>query len=494
MNSSTSTIGRKTLGIKDQSFFEKMIVLGNRGTGKSSMIQNLKWQSNKSITSAKKTASIVSSLNSIGKDSININNAIDGIIVCNECKMKVNFEENNLIKDIQGFELSYNKEDIFYCLSYMCQCICILFDNKISFEYAKNTINALNTIVYPNFNIILIRTKIDILSKDDDQVNEEEIESLIKLINDTGTNPEEGRENNKNGANNNKASKITPKLTYIKLSNETKEGLLALKSAIFQAYNNRMIVQEPTAISNALFTNKYSIENTNKQSEKNNKNIIFDPNKPRIKYVKTKAFKRIMAPALDKGIEGYNVFKIILLGDTTVGKTAFFYRFLLNEFTNTFTSTIGINDSSKYIKIYDNTYKIQLWDTAGQERFKSIPKKYYEKADGIILLYDITKEESFNNTVKWIKDIYSAASESLVLYLVGNKADLNEQRKVKYEHGLKLAQDKNMKFVEVSCKWDLNVSDVIYSIVFDMYKINNLEGNNNFSLNHSKITKNNHCC
>ena len=121
-----------------------------------------------------------------------------------------------------------------------------------------------------------------------------------------------------------------------------------------------------------------------------------------------------------------NIYKIILLGDTTVGKTSFYHRFFSNEFTPNFTSTIGINESSKIICIKNTIFKIQIWDTAGQERFRSIPKKYYSKADGIILIYDTTKDETFDNIALWTKDIDEGVDDddTLKMYLVGNKIDL----------------------------------------------------------------------
>ena len=194
-----------------------------------------------------------------------------------------------------------------------------------------------------------------------------------------------------------------------------------------------------------------------------------------------------------------NIYKIILLGDTTVGKTSFYHRFFLNEFTPNFTSTIGINESSKVICIKNTIFKIQIWDTAGQERFRSIPKKYYSKADGIILIYDTTKDETFDNIALWTKDIDEGVDDddTLKMYLVGNKIDLIGEKVISADNGRKVANEKGMKFVEVSCKWNLNINEVIYDILIDIYKENNggrISNSIYMKDNNTKDNDNKKCC
>ena len=187
-----------------------------------------------------------------------------------------------------------------------------------------------------------------------------------------------------------------------------------------------------------------------------------------------------------------------------VGKTSFLNQFFSKGFNQNLTSTIGINEYSKMIMYNDNCYKIQIWDTAGQERFESIPRQYYEKMEGVFLFYDITNEYSFDNMVKWLKDIYGTGNENLIIYILGNKVDLIDERKISYEMGKNFAQQKNIKFMEISCKLDLNISDVVYCMIYDILQIENDFKCDSFSLgdfvseNNNNINNNNlsdnKCC
>lgn len=183
--------------------------------------------------------------------------------------------------------------------------------------------------------------------------------------------------------------------------------------------------------------------------------------------------KNQVLPAPDNISEDeLNNFIIVLLGDSTVGKTSFFHRFFDGDFNANYASTIGMVDKTKVIQINHRCFKFQLWDTAGQERFRAIPSKYYDRANGIILLYDITKEETFLNIESWMRNINEKSSEFVKIFLVGNKADLSSGRVVSSERGKKFAQSKGISFCEVSCKWDLNISDVMYDMVYQIYQSN----------------------
>ena len=191
---------------------------------------------------------------------------------------------------------------------------------------------------------------------------------------------------------------------------------------------------------------------------------------------------------------------VILIGDSAVGKTCFLGRYLHNKFKEVFLSTMGIDKQVKIIKINDIIYKLSLWDTAGQERYRSLPKKYYQNADGIFLFYDVTNINSYNNISYWIKNIkdFSGADKKLTLFLIGNKIDLPD-RVVKREEAEKLANSLGMKYYEVSCKINLNINEVISRMIMECHmNLNNI--NDCFTLSKSSTynskerNDNNECC
>lgn len=176
----------------------------------------------------------------------------------------------------------------------------------------------------------------------------------------------------------------------------------------------------------------------------------------------------------------------ILLGDSTVGKTCFLNRYFKNQFTEAFLATIGVDKEIKHIKIRKDTYKMQLWDTAGQERFKmNLPKKYYQNADAVLLIFDVTNEETFKNVSNWMRDAKENSGKSgddLTIYLIGNKIDL-PGRVIKREEAQATAKSLGLKYFEVSCKINMNITEVISSLILDSYmKVNNIT-TNIFNLN-----------
>ena len=171
--------------------------------------------------------------------------------------------------------------------------------------------------------------------------------------------------------------------------------------------------------------------------------------------------------------------RVVLLGDSSVGKTAFLNRYFKHMFNENFLSTIGIDDETTYIKVKDELYKLTVWDTAGQERFRALPKKYYQNADGILLLFDVTNMDSFSNVQNWMKDIKDNTtkptndendSNSISIFLLGNKIDMNdESRVVTKEVAEKEAKQLGMKYYEVSCKLNLNISEVMAQMIVECY-------------------------
>jgi len=123
------------------------------------------------------------------------------------------------------------------------------------------------------------------------------------------------------------------------------------------------------------------------------------------------------------------LFKLVLIGDSGVGKSCLLLRFADDSFTDSYISTIGVDFRFRTVTIDNKTVKLQIWDTAGQERFRTITSAYYRGAHGIIMVYDVTNYESFEHVEEWLNEVNKHASESTLKLLVGNKADLQEGKK-----------------------------------------------------------------
>ncbi len=171
---------------------------------------------------------------------------------------------------------------------------------------------------------------------------------------------------------------------------------------------------------------------------------------------------------------------LILLGDSTVGKTSFIERYFKNYFGNCLT-TIGVDSQIKIIKINNELHKLFIWDTAGQEKYRSLPKKYYKNADGILLLFDVTKQESFNNVSNWIKEINDNSNQNnqnLNIILIGNKIDM-DNRIISKENAEIKSKNLNIKYFEASCKYNINIFEVVSEIVIDCYNKKKMNENIN---------------
>ena len=171
--------------------------------------------------------------------------------------------------------------------------------------------------------------------------------------------------------------------------------------------------------------------------------------------------------------------KIMLLGESQIGKTSFIQRYVKNNFNLSYITTVGIDFQLKQIKMNNKSIKLQIWDTAGQERFKNITKSYFHSSDGFIVGYDITSRLSFTNVSTWLKEINENAPEEIQKILIGNKCDLNE-REVTTEEGQKLAEENGMKFFETSAKNDINVKETFEAITKDILDVQyKVEGDGN---------------
>jgi len=151
------------------------------------------------------------------------------------------------------------------------------------------------------------------------------------------------------------------------------------------------------------------------------------------------------------------LFKLLLIGDSGVGKTCILFRFSEDAFNTTFISTIGIDFKIKTIELRGKKIKLQIWDTAGQERFHTITTSYYRGAMGIMLVYDITNAKSFDNIAKWLRNIDEHANEDVERMILGNKCDMDDKRVISKERGESIAREHSVRFLETSAKTNINV-------------------------------------
>ena len=151
------------------------------------------------------------------------------------------------------------------------------------------------------------------------------------------------------------------------------------------------------------------------------------------------------------------LFKILLLGDSGVGKSCIILRYIENTFSQNLMNSIGVDFKLKNIEIEGKRIKLQVWDTAGQERFRTITTSYYKGAQAIVVVYDITDKESFEHVKNWMADVDKFAKEGVLRILVGNKCDLEHQRVVTKENGKDLADKYGIQFMETSAKETINV-------------------------------------
>eukprot|EP01084_Bolivina_argentea_P284695 487989_1 len=173
---------------------------------------------------------------------------------------------------------------------------------------------------------------------------------------------------------------------------------------------------------------------------------------------------------------GYDVLlKLLMIGDSGVGKSCLLLRFCDDSFTQSFITTIGIDFKIKTIDIDGKRVKLQIWDTAGQERFRTITTAYYRGAMGILLVYDITDEQSFLNIRNWMRNIEQHTTSNVQLVLIGNKCDLNEDRVISLEQGQQVAKEYSVEFFETSAKSDQNVQESFVQLAMNILAKSELE-------------------
>ena len=163
--------------------------------------------------------------------------------------------------------------------------------------------------------------------------------------------------------------------------------------------------------------------------------------------------------------------KLILLGDSGVGKTNLISRYISNNFDENTRATIGVEFFCKNFRINKKrTIKVEIWDTAGQERYKAITSVYYKGAKGAFIVYDITSRKTFENIDKWIGEIKERTTDDVKLIIIGNKTDLNNEREVKSEEALIKYQDMDIPLIETSALEDTNVNEAFINLIKIVYK------------------------
>lgn len=196
------------------------------------------------------------------------------------------------------------------------------------------------------------------------------------------------------------------------------------------------------------------------------------------------------------------IYKVLLLGDSAVGKTCFLLRYADDTFNDNHISTIGLDYRLKMVKMEnEKIVKTQIWDTAGQDRFRAITKNYYKGAHGIILIYDVTNKQSFVNIKNWVIQIRENTTDKVKIALVGNKIDEEELRKVSSSEGEKLSLEYDLRFFETSAKKNIGVQETFDYLVKEIYlenhgrnDENNKSKDNGLNLNVKIKGKKKECC
>lgn len=165
------------------------------------------------------------------------------------------------------------------------------------------------------------------------------------------------------------------------------------------------------------------------------------------------------------------LFKVVLIGDSGVGKSSLLSRFTRNEFNLESKSTIGVEFATRSIEVDGKTIKAQIWDTAGQERYRAITSAYYRGAVGALLVYDIAKHLSYENVERWLRELRDHADQNILIMLVGNKSDLRHLRSIPTEEAKAFAEKNGLSFIETSALDSTNVEPAFQNILTEIYRI-----------------------
>mmetsp|Transcript_14923 Transcript_14923/g.41932 ORF Transcript_14923/g.41932 Transcript_14923/m.41932 type:complete len:212 (-) Transcript_14923:295-930(-) len=184
-------------------------------------------------------------------------------------------------------------------------------------------------------------------------------------------------------------------------------------------------------------------------------------------------------------------YKLVFLGDQSVGKTSIITRFMYDKFDNTYQATIGIDFLSKTMYLEDRTVRLQLWDTAGQERFRSLIPSYIRDSSVAVVVYDVSNRQSFLNTARWIEEVRAERGSDVIVVLVGNKTDLVDKRQVSIEEGDAKAREFNVMFIETSAKAGFNIKALFRKIAAALPGLESLSSSKPEDLVDIKLTSTN---
>ena len=190
------------------------------------------------------------------------------------------------------------------------------------------------------------------------------------------------------------------------------------------------------------------------------------------------------------------ILRLLIVGDSTVGKTNFIMRFISDKFNESYMTTSGIDLKTKDIEIKNKNIRIQIWDTAGQEKYRAITRNLFLKVLGVLIIYDITNEKSYNNLKTWVQLIREDCGSHMQIIIVGNKCDLDSERKINQEEVLKYARKEKIEYIETSCKTGENVQKAVKTICEKILENNDLSTDMSFTLNSSSFMapKKKKCC